>query len=250
MVFPAGFTSVDSDAELRSAYEILASEDSARAFQRFSEMSGAGSEEARFVLAFMHMNGKGVVRDSKKAVSLLRTSSDAGFIPAVSELAQCYAYGVGVKTDDEVAFKLFSVAAEAGDPYAMGMLSLMYYNGDGVRRDHRMAEEWSQRCEDATNIDDVEERGLSALEAGNGALARLFLLRSAMMGSPVSAKALHLMYSLGLGVHADADEASDWASTAEDTGWDEVSSEDLGQHFEWFARYLSPEELVSLDTVD
>ena len=189
------------------------------------------------------MNGRGTARDAGRAFALLVSSMEHGYLPAIAEVGQCYGYGIGTDTDDGKAFELFSKAAEAGDPYGMAMLSMMYLNGDGVKKDSRKAEEWSERCEEAGDLEKIESEGMEYLMSGNTILARLYLMRSAVMGSPISAKALACIYEHGEGVCRDADEASDWEDTADCNGWDEVTRTDLLDYEEWFSKYVELDEL-------
>jgi len=229
------FTGKDSSPELSAAYSAYSEGAYVPAKGMFESVPGG---EALYCLGFMYLNGQGVVRDARKALELFSKAAAEGYVPAVSEEAQCYAYGVGTKTDDSRAAELFTEASEAGDPYALGMLSLMYHNGDGVRRDHRKADELLERCQDAMDIGELEDAAFGYILGGNHILGRMLSMRAAMMGSPVSAKVLALIYSFGEGVRQDDEEASDWDSTADDYGWDEVEPEDLGDMLPWFSRFI------------
>ncbi len=240
MSFFDGVTSQDTDSGLRGAYSELSEGAYKASFSSFAE---TGGPEAEYCLAFHHLNGKGTKRDPKEAFRLLKLSMDHGYLPAIADLAQCYGYGIGTRMDDAEAFRLFTKAAEAGDPYGMAMLSMMYVNGDGVKKDPKKAEEWSRLCEEAGDMESVEETGMDYLLGGNHILARLYLMRSAVMGSPISAKALACMYAHGVGVSRDEEEASDWEDTAECNGWDEVTRTDLLDYEEWFGKYVELEEL-------
>ncbi len=229
------FTDIEESKELSAAYGTFSEGAYVPAVGMFEAIPGG---EALYCLGFMHLNGLGVIRDARKALSLFEKSAAEGYLPAISEAAQCYAYGIGAKTDDTRAAELFTKASDAGDPYAMGMLSLMYHNGDGVRRDHKKADQLLEACEEAMDLDELEDEAYSFILDGNSILGRMLLMRAALMGSPVAAKALSVMFSHGEGVRADEDEASDWEATADDNGWDSVSPEDLGDMLSWFSRYI------------
>ena len=240
MEFIDSITSADENVDLRSAYGDFSEGAYKASFSAFSDLD---SPEAEYCLAFHYLNGRGTQRDVGKALSLLVSSMERGYLPAIAEVAQCYGYGIGTETDDSKAFGLFSKAAEAGDPYGMAMLSMMYLNGDGVKKDSRKAEEWSERCEEAGDIERIETEGMDHLMNGNVILARMYLMRSAVMGSPISAKALACMYEHGEGVCRDPEEAADWEDTADCNGWDEVTRTDLLDYEEWFSKYIELEEL-------
>ena len=240
MEFMDSITGMNMDSDLATAYGDF-SEGAYKA--SFSSFSDIDSPEAEYCLAFHYLNGRGTARDAGKAFSLLVSAMEHGYLPAIAEVAQCYGYGIGTDTDDTKAFELFSKAAEAGDPYGMAMLSMMYLNGDGVKKDSKKAEEWAERCEDAGDIERIETEGMDHLMNGNVILARLYLMRSAVMGSPISAKALECIYANGEGVCRDGDEASDWEDTADCNGWDEVTRADLLEYEGWFSKYIELEEL-------
>ncbi len=229
------FTGMEESKELSAAYGTFSEGAYVPAVGMFEAISGG---EALYCLGFMYLNGLGVIRDARKALSLFEKSAAEGYLPAVSESAQCYAYGIGTKTDDARAAELFTKASEEGDPYAMGMLSLMYHNGDGVRRDHKKADQLLESCENAMVLDELEDEAYSLILEGNAILGRMLLMRAALMGSPVAAKALSLMYSHGEGVRADEEESSDWEATADDNGWEDADPEDLGDMLSWFSRYI------------
>ena len=240
MAFLDNATSQSADNDLRGAYAEFSEGAYKLSFSSFSEIGGG---EAEYCLAFHHLNGKGTKRDQKEAFRLFRESMGHGYLPAISEVAQCYGYAIGTSMDDGEAFRLFTEAAEAGDPYGMAMVSMMYLNGDGVKKDSKKAEEWSNRCEDSGDIEEIEVRGMDYLLNGNYILARLYLMRSAVMGSPISAKVLACMYEHGVGVARDEEEASDWEDTAECNGWDEVTRTDVLDYEDWLGKYIELGEL-------
>ena len=240
MDFLSGMAGIGDDPVLKNAYDAYSEGSYMSSFSIFEE---AGTPEAKYCMAFQILNGQGVQRNPKKAFSLFKESMDGSFLPAISEVAQCYGYGIGVKTDDSKAFELFSKAAELGDPYGMSMLSMMYRNGDGVRRNNKLADEWSEHCDSSGDPGELEDAGMEFLENGHVILGRMFLMRSAVMGAPVSAKALACIYGFGAGVHADDDEASDWEDTADANGWDDVTREDLEGHEKWFSRFIDLDEM-------
>ncbi|MCQ2084916.1 MAG: sel1 repeat family protein [archaeon] len=241
MAFLDSITGKDGNTELGQAYGTYSEGGFVASLDAFSSID---LPEAEYCAAFHYLNGKGVKKDVKKAFSMFVSSMEHGYVPALSEVAQCYGYGIGVKVDDGKAFELFSKAAEEGDPYGMSMISMMYGNGDGVKRDKKKAQEWADRCEEAGDIDTIEEIGMNHLVSGNHILARMYLMRSAVMGSPISAKALACMYSFGEGVAQDDDEASDWEDTADTNGWDEVTLEDLDGCEDWFGKFIDLEDLA------
>lgn len=240
MDFFDSVTSSATDPRLDEAYRHYSSGNYKSAFALFSELE---VPEALYCLGFLYLNGRGVRRDTKKALECFTGSMGGEYLPAVSECAQCYGYGIGTEMDDGKAFSLFSRAADAGDPYGMAMVSMMYHEGDSVGKNEALAEEWMDRCERSGDMKRIEDLGLRYFEQGNFILGRIHLMRSAVMGAPVSAKALECIYSSGAGVFRDEDEAEDWFETADTNGWESITSADLGLHREWFLQYMDEDDL-------
>jgi uncharacterized protein len=51
----------------------------------------------------MYLNGRGVLRDYKKAVKLFRLAAENGYVPAQSRLGDMYQNGLGVPKNYELA---------------------------------------------------------------------------------------------------------------------------------------------------
>ena len=99
-VFLAGAAKADFDAGL-TAYEVG---DFAAALREWRPLAEAGDLDAQFYLGEMHLRGKGVERDFKKAAEWLDKAAQAGQPRAQATLGGLYAAGLGVPQDFGLAY--------------------------------------------------------------------------------------------------------------------------------------------------
>jgi len=78
----------------------------------------AESPRAKYVLALLCANGKGMPKDLQVAASLCEEAAKAGEADAQTMLARMYERGEGVEQDLEAAKKWYETAAGNGDPKA------------------------------------------------------------------------------------------------------------------------------------
>ncbi len=94
-VLLVGTASADFDAGL-AAYE---EGDYAAALREWRPLADEGDLDAQFYLGEMHLQGKGVDRDFKKASEWLAKAAQAGHPRAQGVLGGLYAVGLGVSQD-------------------------------------------------------------------------------------------------------------------------------------------------------
>jgi len=96
----------------------------------------------------MHEQGRGVPKDDRTALRLLRKAAEAGDTPAMVLLGRKY-----LQRDHLEAKKLYEQAANAGDVEGMRELADLYARGIGVQKDEDAA---TELLEKAAANDDVE----------------------------------------------------------------------------------------------
>ena len=104
----------------------------------------------------------GVEKDEKKAFEWYKKAAESGNVEALNELAFCYDCGIGIKEDKVKAFEIYHKAfvlnlhnAENGDKQAMSNVTYYYRNGLGVSKDPEKVFEWTKKCADDDNVDDI-----------------------------------------------------------------------------------------------
>jgi TPR repeat protein len=103
------------DAQYLLALEALEDEDYAQALELFSALAEHGWGQARTAMAWMYIEGVGVVADPVTAAELLQPH---GMLPlgadavAYHNLGMMYLHGIGVEQDDRIAFLLLEFAMD------------------------------------------------------------------------------------------------------------------------------------------
>ena len=108
----------------------------------------------------MYQMGRGVPKDSAKAIEWFTKAAMLGFSTAQFNLGFAYGNGEGVAQDYSQAMKWYRLAAVQGLADAQFNLGLMYANGQGVPQDDISAHLWlnlaaSQGDEDARKYRDL-----------------------------------------------------------------------------------------------
>lgn len=159
----------------------------------FSKAADLGNAKARFLLAECYYYSKGVTRDPKRAVALLRAAADQGDAGAMNMLGDLSARGVpGVLgIDRSEAKELFERAAAAGHVDAQANLGALYMSGGpGFAADQAKAVEIFRDGAEAKAhpgcmffLAVSYEEGLGGLEK-DPALAKEWYLKAAAAGHP------------------------------------------------------------------
>lgn len=180
----------NADAQIRLAFMYMNGlgvvRDDKKAFHWMDLAARQGSAIAQNVLALMYRDGEGVAQDYKQAVRWFRFAADQGNADAQKSLGFMYAKGYGVTTDRKEAARLFHLAANQGNAEAQTNLGAIYRNGEGVPKDYQEALKWFRLA--------AEQRDANAEFA---------------MG---------LMHMDGQGVVEDMDQAVKWFRLAADQG--------------------------------
>jgi uncharacterized protein len=116
--------------------------DSRRAVQWYRKAAEQGLAGAQYALALDYLHGNGVDADQAKGANWLRKAADQGMASAQLELGYCYAQGRGLDEDDVEAAKWYRRAAQQASPDAQYRLGVCYLTGTGVARDTAEAIKW------------------------------------------------------------------------------------------------------------
>jgi TPR repeat protein len=112
------------------------------ALRLLRSLADQGNAVARFNLATMYDNGRGVPLDDAEAARWYRLAAEQGHAAAQNNLAAMYRSGQGVAQDPAEAVKWFQKAADQGSTAAQTNLGAMYRNGEGVPQDFAEAVRW------------------------------------------------------------------------------------------------------------
>ena len=125
-----------------------------------------GDPAARSLLGSMYLEGRGVLKDERRGVELIRGAAEAGDAHAQFLFGTLHAAGRGVQQSDEEAARWFERAAIQGHPTAQGRLGVLLARGDGVSRNEEEAIVWWRRGADQG---DGDSQGLLGIAYYDGA---------------------------------------------------------------------------------
>lgn len=99
-----------------------------------------------------HRRAKGIAKDDKKAVQLLKKAVEQDEPSARTNLAMHYFAGVGIEKNEQVGVRLLKESAEQGDIEAQIELAKCYQNGIGVRKSKEDAIYWYNEVAQKGNL--------------------------------------------------------------------------------------------------
>ena len=112
------------------------------AYKVFKSLAEEGDIEAQHNLAILYKTGKGVMKDSTKAIQWFRKAADKGLADAQFNLGRMYDKGDGADQSFDYAALWYEKAAKRGHALAQTNLGVLYANGDGVPQDLIQAYVW------------------------------------------------------------------------------------------------------------
>jgi TPR repeat protein len=93
-------------------------------------------------LAFLYLNGDGVIKDTEEALKWFRRASEGGYVESKRILGNLYHSGQNVAADPVMASKLYLEVAMAGDVECQRVMGVRYQHGFGVSADLEEAYAW------------------------------------------------------------------------------------------------------------
>jgi TPR repeat protein len=127
--------------------------------------------KSKYKLAVHYTHGKGVEKDLKKALQLIRESAEQGYVKAQERLGEIYGIHFSVdpleslvKENDEKSYKWYKRAANSLSSYAMSKIAHAYVIGRGVKRNPKKAFTWYKRA--AENGDRYSQHKIANIYAG------------------------------------------------------------------------------------
>ena len=111
----------------------------AQALTEFKPQADKGNGQAQYYVAYMYLNGFGVIKDEKVGMQYLKNAVDQENGKAISLLAYLHSVGKIVELNKKKALELYLKAAEQEEDDAFLNLGVMYYTADGVPQDTEKA---------------------------------------------------------------------------------------------------------------
>ena len=124
--------------------EFECDQNDSRAVEFFTQAAKKGNMEAQVYLGWAYKTGRGIKKNSKKAVELLKphARSAEGHFMAFLLLAEMYEHGEGVKKDTDEASRILELAAFLGMEGAEGALDELHQKGEGLQGMSKQAVEY------------------------------------------------------------------------------------------------------------
>jgi TPR repeat protein len=119
--------------------------------RRVPQNIGQAVAYARYSLANMYRDGKGVEQDYVEALNWYQKAADQGLALAQYNLGQMYRDSKGVQQNYAETLKWFHLAAEHGQADAQYSLGVMYRAGQGMPQNYDKARKWCWLAADQGN---------------------------------------------------------------------------------------------------
>ncbi|MEE9453306.1 MAG: tetratricopeptide repeat protein [Paracoccaceae bacterium] len=182
-LFVTGFMAFPAQADVAGGIELLNSGDVSAAAKEFAAAYEAGDGEGAFYLGRLFELGLGTEKDEMRAANLYSAAADTGSTKAQVRLGLMYHEGRVLLRDYVEGTRLICAAAEAGEAEGQLNCGMAYQLGRGVGADATLAATYLQRAADQDNILALNVLGQNALEAGDIAVAKDYLSKSANKGN-------------------------------------------------------------------
>lgn len=127
---------------------------------------------AEYDLGFAYETGKGgLAKDQRAAMQWYRRAAHHGDLGGQTEAARCYFYGIGTPRNLAKAVRWYAAAARRGDADSQYALGRAYEFGDGIERNLRSALAWYRKA--AAQGDDAARQAVTDLEKRQGKNGRV-----------------------------------------------------------------------------
>ncbi|MDQ7742753.1 tetratricopeptide repeat protein [Hydrogenophaga pseudoflava] len=111
-----------------------------------------GHAQSSYALATWYLFGVGgLPKNTRKAISLLKTACSADVASAHFDLAVSYETGNGIRKNEQSAFRHYLAAAINGDNEAIYEVGRCYFYGIGTPIDKKVATIWFKKAKSIEN---------------------------------------------------------------------------------------------------
>jgi TPR repeat protein len=217
---------VDSYAALGNMYArgIHFKKDYEEAYKWLKLASDSGHATAMFELSKFYIEGYGIPKDEKKAVTLIRNSAELGEPSAQQVLGLLYQFGeYGVEKDERESLVWLMKSAKGNDALAQLKVGDAYLEGNLLSKDIQKAIEYWTKSAEQNNIDSMKRLrtfyidGVEDIEA-NVELAIGWTLKAAELDDCEAQRMLGVDYLIGTHIDVDYSKAAYWSKKAADKG--------------------------------
>jgi TPR repeat protein len=140
------FLPINAIAGMNEAKAAADAGDYDAAYVEFKPLAEQGDPFAQYMLALMHMHGKGTERNSRMALQWFEKSAAQGFADSLFNLGVMYTQAVGVSKDFPKGVEFLKQAGEQGSGEAQLNLGIIYDTGDNLPQDFKQAAIWYEKA--------------------------------------------------------------------------------------------------------
>jgi TPR repeat protein len=249
---PEQVPSWDSLSKTPSVSNEVAKKTPEQVLADLTKKAEAGDAEAQFALGMMHRDGFNYDKDGKflndEATEWLQKAANQGHAKAQFNLAVAYSFGRGVPKNTAKAMEWYQKAAAQGHAEAQYHLATTYYEGNnGVTKDLAKA---AGLFQSAAAQENVNAQGMLGVMYSKGegvpkdlAKAAEWWQKAAEQGATQAQFKVGWMYRNGLGVPKDSAKAAEWFKKAAAQG-DEVAQGTLGGMY-WSGEGVSTDRVLA-----
>lgn len=191
-----------------------------KAIEFYTKGANAGSGKSCWRLGFLYQKGKGTKSSFSKAVQFYLKAIENGCTDAYISIGEMYQYGNGFKQNYTRALDYYRVAMNGGNPNAAYNMAVFYKYGWGTTKDEKKAAEFYKKAAEGNHINglinygNLCRNGIFVPQDYQEAM-RCYLKAHQISKSPEAASRIAEMYSAGLGVEKNQNEANSWKRIAE-----------------------------------
>jgi TPR repeat protein len=161
------FLPINAVAGMNEAKAAAQSSDYDAAYVEFKPLAEQGDPFAQYMLALMHMHGKGTQQNPRLALVWFERSAAQGFADSLFNLGVIYTQAIGVSKDHPKGVEYLKKAAERGSGEAQLNLGIIYDTGENLPQDFKQAAVWYQKAAEKGVVPAQFNLG-SLYEAGQG----------------------------------------------------------------------------------
>ncbi len=183
------------------------------ALSLWTPLASEGNAAAQYSIGLLYDQGKGVKKDSKRAIQYFQSASDQNLAVAQYYLGMKYFAGLGVTKDTTQARHLLNKAAKNDYIKAQFQLANMYDQGKANQQNHMLATHWFTKA--AENGYGPAQHSLATrFLTGKGTTLNLkqgifWLEKATEQHDSDAMRDLGFMYFKGMGVKKDFKQAHD-----------------------------------------
>jgi TPR repeat protein len=126
-----------------------------------------GDHNSQFAVGLLYYKNEVIPENFNKAAYWFSKSTEQGNLMALNLLAVMYRLGKGVAKDSSKAIALLQIAAQREDKEAQYRYGAMLYSGEGIRQDVRQGMYWIRKAANQGHVeaqevlDELDMRGIS-----------------------------------------------------------------------------------------